>query len=644
MDTHTHTHIHVAFSFEMSTGVQHQERVPMNLKKQLALAVRNIQWSYAIFWSISTRQPGVLEWGEGYYNGDIKTRKTVQSVELNTDQLSLQRSEQLRQLYESLSAGESSPQAKRPSAALSPEDLTDTEWYYLVCMSFVFNIGQGLPGRTLSSGQPVWLCNAHCADSKVFGRSLLAKSASIQTAVCFPFSGGVVELGVTDLVFEDLSLIQRVKTLLLDDPQPIVSKRSIQVDGMNNDLACPALDPLILATKLSPILGCEQLETVSPDDSPDGLEPKQSREDSLLIEGINGGASQVQSWQFMDEEFSNCVHHSLNSSDCISQTIADHRKVVPLCRGENDNGLQDVEECNQTKLTSFDRQNDDRHFHEVLSALFKSSHPLILGPQFRNSNKESSFIRWQKNGLVKPQKERDETPQKLLKKILFLVPHMHDRGLIESPETNAVRDAAWRPEADEICGNHVLSERKRREKINERLMMLKSLVPANNKADKVSILDVTIEYLQTLERRVAELESCRKSEARTKIERTSDNYGNNKTNNGKKSSLSKRKAYDVVDEADQEIGYVASKDGSTDKVTLSMNNKELLIEFKCPWREGILLEVMDALSILNLDCHSVQSSTTEGILSLTIKSKYKGSSVAKAGPIEQALQRIASKC
>ncbi|NP_001316962.1 transcription factor EGL1-like [Gossypium arboreum] len=620
----------------MSTGVQHQERVPMNLKKQLALAVRNIQWSYAIFWSISTRQPGVLEWGDGYYNGDIKTRKTVQAVELNTDQLSLQRSEQLRQLYESLSAGESSPQAKRPSAALSPEDLTDTEWYYLVCMSFVFNIGQGLPGRTLSSGQPVWLCNAHCADSKVFGRSLLAKSASIQTVVCFPFSGGVVELGVTDLVLEDLSLIQRVKTLFLDDPQPIVSNRSIQIDGMNNDLTCPALDPLILATKLSPILGCEQLETVSPDDSPDGLEPKQSREDSLLIEGINGGASQVQSWQFMDEEFSNCVHHSLNSSDCISQTIADHRKAVPLCQGKNDNGLQDVEECNQTKLTSFDRQNDDRHFHEVLSALFKSSHPLILGPQFRNSNKESSFIRWQKNGL-KPQKERDETPQKLLKKILFSVPHMHDRGLIESPETNAVRDAAWRPEADEICGNHVLSERKRREKINERLMILKSLVPANNKADKVSILDVTIEYLQALERRVAELESCRKLEARTKIERTSDN-------NGKKPSLSKRKAYDLVDEADQEIGYVASKDGSTDNVTISMNNKELLIEFKCPWREGILLEIMDALSILNLDCHSVQSSTTEGILSLTIKSKYQGSSVAKAGPIEQALQRIAGKC
>lgn len=85
----------------------------------------------------------VLEWGDGYYNGDIKTRKTVQAIELNADQMGLQRSEHLRELYESLSAGEASPQARRPSAALSPEDLADTEWYYLVCMSFVFNIGQG---------------------------------------------------------------------------------------------------------------------------------------------------------------------------------------------------------------------------------------------------------------------------------------------------------------------------------------------------------------------------------------------------------------------------------------------------------------------------------------------------------------------
>lgn len=85
----------------------------------------------------------MLEWCDGYYNGEIKTRKTVQSVEFNADKLGFQRSEQLRELYESLSASESSGQIRRPSAALSPEDLTNTEWYYLVCMSFSFDIGQG---------------------------------------------------------------------------------------------------------------------------------------------------------------------------------------------------------------------------------------------------------------------------------------------------------------------------------------------------------------------------------------------------------------------------------------------------------------------------------------------------------------------
>ena len=148
-------------------------------------------------------------------------------------------------------------------------------------------------------------------------------------------------------------------------------------------------------------------------------------------------------------------------------------------------------------------------------------------------------------------------------------------------------------------------------------------------ADKVSILDDTIEYVKDLGRRVEELESCRELTelaARTKrkpqdhVERTSDNYGNNKITNGKKSSLNKRKAFD---EAEQEIDYVASKDGSTDNITVRMKNKDFLIEFRCPWREGILIEIIDALSILNLDCHSVQSSTTEGILSLTIKSKVR---------------------
>lgn len=96
-----------------------------------------------LFGCLCQNYGSVLEWSDGFYNGDIKTRKTVQATELDADQSYLRRSEQLRDLYESLSAGDNDLQARRPAAALSPEDLSDTEWYYLVCMSFAFSIGQG---------------------------------------------------------------------------------------------------------------------------------------------------------------------------------------------------------------------------------------------------------------------------------------------------------------------------------------------------------------------------------------------------------------------------------------------------------------------------------------------------------------------
>lgn len=42
----------------MANAAQNQEGVPEILRKQLAVAVRSIQWSYAIFWSLSAAQQG----------------------------------------------------------------------------------------------------------------------------------------------------------------------------------------------------------------------------------------------------------------------------------------------------------------------------------------------------------------------------------------------------------------------------------------------------------------------------------------------------------------------------------------------------------------------------------------------------------
>ena len=167
----------------------------------------------------------------------------------------------------------------------------------------------------------------------------------------------------------------------------------------------------------------------------------------------------------------------------------------------------------------------------------------------------------------------------------------------------------------------------------------------------MSILDDAIEYLKELERRVEGLESCRDSadldpKTRRKLhdarEGTSDNYGNKKTGcNGKKPLLNKRKARDM-DEAEPETNHVVPKDSPADNVAVRLKNKDVVIEIQCPWRDGVLLEIMDVLSNLRLDSHSVQSSTVDGIISLTIKSMVRGQNLDMSRKFQALVHEVKS--
>ena len=108
-----------------------------------------------------------LVWAEGHYNGAIKTRKTVQPAIAQgpapADAADHHRSRQLRELFDSLAreaaaggtsfrdvhgAGAHEAAPRRLSAALAPEDLTETEWFYLMCASYSFPPGVGYVLRT----------------------------------------------------------------------------------------------------------------------------------------------------------------------------------------------------------------------------------------------------------------------------------------------------------------------------------------------------------------------------------------------------------------------------------------------------------------------------------------------------------------
>ncbi|KAL5572854.1 hypothetical protein UlMin_022451 [Ulmus minor] len=638
----------------MANGSQNPLEIPENLRKHLAVAVRSIHWSYAIFWSLSTTQQGVLEWREGYYNGDIKTRKTLQEMELKPDKIGLQRSEQLRELYKSLLEGETEQQAKKPSASLSPEDLTDAEWYYLVCMSFLFSPGQGLPGQALERGETIWLCNAHYADCKVFSRSLLAKSASIQTVVCFPHLGGVIEMGVTELIPEDPSLLQHIKASLLDFSKPVCSEKSSPLPQRMHDdreKVCLNVDNEMVDMFASENLyspsedtkldgNCEELNMDSVDECSLGCEHNHQTEDSFMRGGINGGASQVQSWHFMDDDFSIGLQDSMHSSDCISQAFVNQEKALSSSRNEKLNHVRfkEIQNSNYHKLISLNLEadGDDLHYKKTLSAILGGSSHFIENPCLCNSTHSSSFAVWRKRGDFDGCRQGGK--QKMLKKILFTVPFMYEKLGKDLPAN---------------CENGSTGNLKfEKLKENENCLALKSMVPSIQEIDKASTLNNTIKYLKKLEERVEELESCidpvnYEARARKKhqdiVEQISENCKNGKIENVKTNLINKRKAYDI-DETDSDPDINILEDGRPLDLKVGVKEQEVHIEMRCPYREYILLEIMDAINDLHLDAHSVQSSTLDGVLTLSLKSKFRGAAVAPVGIIKQALWKFAGKC
>nr|KYP55566.1 Transcription factor TT8 [Cajanus cajan] len=239
------------------------------LQSMLQAAVQSVHWTYSLFWQLCPQQV-ILVWGDGYYNGAIKTRKTVQPMEVSAEEASLQRSQQLRELYESLSAGETNPPTRRPCAALSPEDLTESEWFYLMCVSFTFPPGVGLPGKAYARRQHVWLTGANEADSKTFSRAILAKSARIQTVVCIPLLDGVVELGTTDKVQEDLSFVQHVKSFFIDHNSPLPPKPALSEHSTSNPTSSSDHIPAVI--ELMQLEMPEDIRVGSPNDGSNNLD------------------------------------------------------------------------------------------------------------------------------------------------------------------------------------------------------------------------------------------------------------------------------------------------------------------------------------------------------------------------------------
>ncbi|XP_016462596.1 transcription factor bHLH14-like [Nicotiana tabacum] len=149
-----------------------QENQPSTLQQKLKyiLNSQTDSWAYTIFWQTSNEDNNgslLLTWGDGHFQGTNK----------------------------------------------------DIEWFYVLSLAQSYSVNEGVIGKVFSTATFVWLTGAQQVQFCSCERAKEAQNNGVKTLVYVSISNGVLELGSSDIIKEDWSLVQQVKSLFSSDQE-----------------------------------------------------------------------------------------------------------------------------------------------------------------------------------------------------------------------------------------------------------------------------------------------------------------------------------------------------------------------------------------------------------------------------------------
>ncbi|KAG6482583.1 transcription factor MYC2-like [Zingiber officinale] len=179
--------------------------IPENLQQRLHSLIEYAgeTWTYAIFWQSSGGVSPVLSWGDGYYKGCEEDKRNGAST---TPEEKEHRKHVLRELNALISGSVDEG---------VDEEVTDTEWFFLVSMTQNFAAGASLPGQVLLAGSPVWISGEYSMTVAPCERVRQARAFGLRTIACVPLGGGcgVVELGSTHEISQSPEILRKLRYL-----------------------------------------------------------------------------------------------------------------------------------------------------------------------------------------------------------------------------------------------------------------------------------------------------------------------------------------------------------------------------------------------------------------------------------------------
>ncbi|KAJ6804349.1 myc transcription factor 7 [Iris pallida] len=484
-------------------------------------------WTYAIFWQSSVdvaTGDSLLGWGDGYYKGGSEEdKRRGRSASSAADQE--HRKRVLRQLNSLISGGP-------PSDEAVEEEVTDTEWFFLVSMTQSFVNGDGLPGQALFSGQPSWLAGGGMLAVAPCERARQGQQFGIQTIVCFPVGSGVLELGSTGLIFHSNEITNKVRILFSFDglevpgggggswiPPPQFSSAAAAVNHGETDPAAMWIsDPSVVEIK----------DLVSP------AEIAASKQSVQFENPSSSGLTENPSSMHMQQQF----HHEQQQNG-----VGNPPAQPPLFGNRESNFSEFAMNSSRPQQQQFNpaETGEILNFSErkrnpppaVPGTSLFSSHQNPKAEDTSKGNKRSAAAAASRgrNNVDEGMLSFSSAPTTCPSSASQVKPngsggivagggggeseHSDLEASVKEVESSRVVEPEKRPRkrgrkpanGREEPLNHVEAERQRREKLNQRFYALRAVVPNVSKMDKASLLGDAISYITELKSKMQSVES-----------------------------------------------------------------------------------------------------------------------------------------
>ena len=556
-------------------------------------------WTYAIFWQSSYDYAGasVLGWGDGYYKGEEDKRRGKSKVSSSSAAEQEHRKKVLRELNSLISGS-----APSTDEAVD-EEVTDTEWFFLVSMTQSFVNGAGLPGQAFFNSSPVWVAGPDSLASSTCERARQGQIFGLQTIVCIPSENGVVELGSTEVIFQSSDLMNKVRVLfnfsnLEVGSWPLNSGAPDQ--GENDPSSFWINDPSSTAIEVK-----DSVTTAAPSASVPSSNNQQTSKSTVQLENPSSSSltenpsaiqrhqqgQQAQTQSFFTRE----LNFSEYGFDGNSVKNGNSHSLKPES-GE-------ILNFGESKRSSY---NGNGNLFSGQSQLAveennNTNNKKKRSPTSRGSNEEgmlsfTSGVLLPSSGVKSSGGAGDSDHSDLEASVV----READSSRVVEPEKRPRKRGRKPANGREEPLNHVEAERQRREKLNQRFYSLRAVVPNVSKMDKASLLGDAISYINELKSKLQNAESDKED-----LQKQMDSMKRDLASKDSRSSS-----------ADHDLS-ISNNHGSK-LIDLDIDVKiigwDAMIRIQCSKKNHPAARLMAALMELDLDVHHASVSVVNDLM------------------------------